>query len=120
MPGPLSRSLPERLAPSMALVAIPGRVYIGTLAGNIALDATYPNVCKLDPDGSARDVTLDAEASSEGIMRTIINGADGAENLVVKDDSPATLATLAQNTAGVFYCDGTSWVLVYKFTIALS
>lgn len=121
MPGPLNRSEPERLTPGMALTAIPGAVHVETLEANITLDSTYPAIVKLDPNnGGGRDVTLEAEASSNGLRRMIINGADAAENLVIKDDGGATISTLAQNTAGHFYCNGTAWSLVYKETIALS
>jgi len=98
----------------------PGGVYIATLAGNVALDATYPRMLKLDPGGSARDVTLDAVATAEGLVRTIVNAADNAENLVVKNTSGATIGTVNQNELGVFYCDGSTWSLLYVQTIALS
>ena len=99
---------------------IPGGVYLATLTGNIALDATYPRVCKLDPGGSARDVTLDAVAPAEGLVRTIVNGADAAENLVCKNVGGSTIGTVNQNELGVFYCDGSTWALLYVQTIALS
>jgi hypothetical protein len=99
---------------------LPGGVYLATLTGNIALDATYPVTLKLDPGGSARDVTLDAVASAEGLVRTIVNGADGAENLVCKNVGGSTIGTVNQNELGVFYCDGSTWALLYVQTIALS
>lgn len=99
---------------------VPGGVYIATLTGNIALDATYPLTLKLDPGGSARDVTLDAVASAEGLVRTIVNGADAAENLVCKNVGGSTIGTVNQNELGVFYCDGSTWALLYIQTIALS
>lgn len=98
----------------------PGGVYIATLTGNIALDATYPRTLKLDPGGSARDVTLDAVATAEGLVRTIVNGADAAENLVCKNVGGSTIGTVNQNELGVFYCDGSTWALLYIQTIALS
>lgn len=98
----------------------PGGVYLATLTGNIALDATYPRTLKLDPGGSARDVTLDAVASAEGLVRVIVNGADAAENLVCKNVGGSTIGTVNQNELGVFYCDGSTWALLYVQTIALS
>lgn len=98
----------------------PGGVYLATLTGNIALDATYPRTLKLDPGGSARDVTLDAVASAEGLVRVIVNGADAAENLVCKNVGGSTIGTVNQNELGVFYCDGSTWALLYIQTIALS
>jgi hypothetical protein len=120
MPGPLNRSGPERLTPSMSLVCIPGALYVATLAGALVLDATYPGICKLDPGGAHRDVTLEAEATSVGLYRRIINAADAAENLVVKDDGAATIGTVNQNEQGEFYCDGTAWILICITAIALS
>ena len=91
-----------------------------TLSGNKTLDADIPTIYKPDPGGSARDITLEAEADNTGLVRFIINGADAAENLVVKDDGASTVGTLNQNEAGLFFCDGTSWNLLCIFTIALS
>lgn len=99
---------------------VPGGVYIATLTGNIALDATYPGTIKLDPGGSARDVTLDAVATAEGLVRVIVNAADAAENLVLKNVGGSTIATVNQNRAAVVYCDGSTWALLYIQTIALS
>lgn len=99
---------------------VPGGVYLATLTGNIALDATYPRLCKLDPGGSARDVTLDAVATAEGLVRVIVNAADAAENLVLKNVGGSTIGTVNQNELGVFYCDGSTWALLYVQTIALS
>lgn len=98
----------------------PGGVYIATLTGNIALDATYPLLLKLDPGGSARDVTLDPVATAEGLKRRIVNAADAAESLVVKNVAGSTIGTVAQNRQAEFYCDGSEWSLVAITTIALS
>ena len=99
-----------------------------TLAGNITLDATYPMVIKLDAGGSARDVELDDEGTipSTGLYRRIINGSDGAENLLAKNAAGDTIATINQNEEAELYNagpqDGTdsAWVLVRIVTIALS
>lgn len=99
---------------------IPGGVYIATLTGNIALDATYPRLCKLDPGGSARDITLDPVAKAEGLVRVIVNAADAAENLVLKNVAGSTIATVNQNELAKVYCDGSTWALLYVQTIALS
>lgn len=102
------------------LFDLPGAASVRTLAGNVTLDATYPSVLKLDPDGSARDVVLDAEEGHAGRIRWIINSAGGAENLVVKNDAAATIATINQNESAVFFCDGASWTLLAIVAIALS
>lgn len=91
-----------------------------TLDGALTLTKAYPSITKIDPGGAHRDVTLEAEADSKGELRWIINAADAAENLVVKDDSPATIATINQNETAIFHCDGTSWSLVCLWTHALS
>ncbi len=103
-----------------ALLKTKGGFYTGTLTGTTALDATYPAVCKLDPGGASRDVTLDAIATSEGLFRKIVNAADAAENLVCKNVAGSTIATINQNEEADLYCDGTSWYLVCVRTIALS
>lgn len=93
---------------------------VETLTGNLVLNLSDPSMQKLDPGGSARDVTLPAEAGAEGRQFRIVNAADAAENLVVKSDAPATIGTISQNEEAIFYCDGVSWVLVRIATIALS
>lgn len=120
MPGPLSRT-DHAIAPDgSALLATKGLVYVATLTGALTVDNTYPSICKLDPGGAHRDVTLDAEETSEGLYRRFVNAADAAENLVIKDDAAATVATVNQNEEGEFYCTGAAWVLVCIRTIALS
>lgn len=117
----LSRSLASDAPDGSALRKVKGMVYIpAALSGNVTLDATYPQVCKLDPGGSNRDVTLDAIATSEGLYRRIVNAADAAENLVVKNAAAATIGTINQNEQGEFYCDGAAWYLIAITTIALS
>lgn len=120
MPGPIARS-DHGIAPDgYALLAIKKGFYSATLSGNLTLDDTYPNVCKLDPGGSSRDITLDPIATSEGITRRFVNAADAAENLVVKNVATATIGTVNQNEEGEFYCDGSTWALVAIRSIALS
>ncbi len=103
-----------------ALMKVKGGFYTGILTGTTALNGTYPAVCKLDPGGAHRDVTLDAIATNEGLFRKIVNAADAAENLVCKNVAGDTIATINQNEEGEFFCDGTSWYLVRIATIALS
>ena len=100
--------------------ALRADVNVETLADNKTLTVEDAQLQKLDPDGSARDISLPAEASSTGVAFRIVNAADGAENLVVKDDGASTIATLNQNEAAWFGCDGTSWVHLGIETIALT
>ncbi len=81
-----------------------------TLAGNITLTLYDEDHLLLDPDGASRDVTLPAEEGSQGLTYWILNtGTTPGENLVVKSDAPATIATLDQSEWGMYYCDGTTW-----------
>jgi hypothetical protein len=93
---------------------------VETLAANKTLtgaDATFQH---LDPGGAGRDVTLPAEATSGGRSFRILNTADAAEDLTVKDDGASTIVTISQNEAAWLICDGTSWVHSGIETIALS
>jgi hypothetical protein len=59
-------------------------------------------------------------------MFWILNAADAAENLVIKDDGGATIATANQNESALVYNAGQSagvesaWVLVAVVAIALA
>jgi len=94
--------------------------YSATLSGNITVDLTYPNVCKLDPGGSSRDVTLPAVGTATGRIYRFINAADASENLVIKNAGGSTIATANQNEQAEVYCDGSTWSLIAVTTIALS
>ena len=99
-----------------------------TLAGAKTIGDDDAMILKLDPAGSARDVNLPAEGNIDpnGRMYWIVNAADAAENLVVKDDGGATIVTISQNESAVVYNVGksggteASWVLICLPTIALS
>lgn len=111
--------------------SIAGNFFSGateTLAADKVLGAADAMIVKLDPGGSARDVTLPAESSigPQGGMFWVINAADAAENLVVKNDAGDTIATANQNESVLVYNAGqsggveSSWVLVAVVSIALS
>ena len=121
MAGSLTGRTAHGIAKALdALKAFPGGFQSDGAAANVTLDDTYPAIWKYDPTGAARDVTLDVIATSKGLTRWIINAADAAENLVVKNPAGATIATLNQNESGVFFCDASSWALVAIIPIALS
>lgn len=110
-----------------SLVAYKGGYYEATLTGNVTLDNTYPMVVGLDPDGAGRDVVLDGDSAAagdaliHGLMRRIVNRADAAEDLTVKDATGATIGTVSQNEMADFYHDSdTGWTLIAITTIALS
>jgi len=90
-----------------------------TLSGNLVLTKLYRNRLKIDPAG-ARDVTLPAEASSDGLWFEIINAANAAETITVKDDGGATIIAILQNRKASVYCDGVAWYHTGLTTIALS
>lgn len=96
------------------------RIGVVTLAGNLTLTRQYRSVLRLDPGGAGRIVTLPAEAGSDGFAYEIVNTADAAEDLTVKDDGGSTIVTISQNEKATVVCDGSSWYHTGIITIALS
>jgi len=84
-------------------------------ADNLVLDADSPHLISLDPGGAGRDILLPPEAP--GLFFFIMNWADAAETLTVKDDSDTTtIGAVAQGKMGIFVCDGTNWAGVVQGT----
>ena len=81
------------------------------LTGNLVLDIFDAQSLRIDPGGSARDVTVPAEATSKDLWFEIYNIADAAEALTVKDDGGSTIETVSQAEHAKFVCDGTSWLI---------
>ena len=79
-----------------------------TMSGNRTLTVDSPTLQFLDPT-TARDVTLPAEADSDGLIFMIMNTANGSEVITIKDDGGATVCTPGQNESAIVFCDGTSW-----------
>lgn len=90
-------------------LAANGAHNVETLAAAKTLSTSEPHFQKLDANGSSRNVDLPAEATSDGLWFWIRNNTGGAFNLVVRDDSPATIETLADGDQAIFICDGTTW-----------
>jgi len=88
-------------------IGLPGLFAIETLADNLTIDTTYGNLLQLDPGGSARDVTL--PAPDDGGWYLIVNNADAAEAITVKDSGGSTVATVAQNRAVLVTSNATGW-----------
>lgn len=87
---------------------------VQTLTGTLTLAADSPPLQALDPGGAGRDVLLPAE--ERGLVFVIVNTADAAEALTVKEDGGVTtIGTVAgsaggaTNERGIFVCDGTTW-----------
>lgn len=103
-------------------VALHGGFDAATLTGNTTLTKKSGQVQLLDPGGNHRDVTLPTvSVDDDGYFVLIVNKADLAENLVIKNAAAATVATANQNEAALLYVksDGT-WALACIFTIAIA
>jgi len=84
-------------------------INIETLAAGRTLTIVDQRFQNLDPGGASRDVTLPSEDPNAGAWFWIINGADAAENLVIKDDGGSTIVTIQQSQAGIVVNSGTAW-----------
>ena len=105
------RVIEGRMADSISTAGLKLDQNVETLAAAKTLVVTDLLIQKLDPNGSDRNVTLPAEASSTDLVFWIYNTANGSgEDLTVRDDSPATIGTLGPGMGMMFSCDGTSWV----------
>ena len=82
-----------------------------TLTGDLSLDNTSANYLRIDPGGSARDVNLPAEESSDGLFFQVYNTADASEGLVFKNDAGSTIETVGQGEMCLLGCDGTNWLI---------
>jgi hypothetical protein len=89
-----------------------------TLAGTLTMDEDLPPLLALDPGGAGRTVLLPPEAA--GLFFVIINTADAAETLTVKEDANVTtIGTVEQDTIGLFFCgkNGAGTLTWYDLTI---
>lgn len=84
---------------------------VRTLTGTLTLVVTDKFVQRLDPGGSARNVDLPAEADSTSLSFLIINTADDAELITVRDDAAATIGTIPRYGSALLTCDGTTWTI---------
>lgn len=78
-----------------------------TATGNITLTDLDVPIQRIDPDG-ARDLTMPAEGSTNREF-LIVNIADMAEVITIKNDGAATLGTPTQNESAFVIPDGTNW-----------
>jgi len=92
---------------------------VATLAGNVTLSKASKRVQVLDPGGSSRNITLPEVVASKGYEFFIVNAADDAEDLVVKNAGATTIVTISQNQCGLVWSDGVNWTGV-AFTSSAS
>jgi hypothetical protein len=103
-------------------------VLTATLAADRVLTAAEIiayDLIVFDPGGAARNVDLPGQAQglpdSDGVYFLIMNAADAAENLVVRNPAGATVVTLNQNErAWVVGTGGAAWTHMGVETIALT
>lgn len=81
---------------------------IQTLTGTFAMDADMAHMLFLDPGGAAREVRL--PPAENGLFYTIVNTADAAEVITVKDSTgTTTFGTFTQNESIWAFSNGTTW-----------
>lgn len=82
-----------------------------TLTGTFTVPANSPPVLVLDPGGTTpRKVLMPLASSTKGQVVVIVNSADAAEDLTIKDSTDATTyGTISQNELAMLFCDGTAW-----------
>ena len=78
------------------------------LSGTLTLTTSSKRYQSLDPDGSARNVDLPAEA--EGLAFFIVNRGNGGEVITVRNDAAGTVDTINNNEGLSVICDGTRWL----------
>lgn len=78
------------------------------LSGDKTISAGGPTIQNLDPNGSARTVTLPAESDGEWFVIGCRGSA--SNNLTVNDDGGGTIATVTPGDVGHFWSDGTGWL----------
>ncbi len=98
-------------------IALPLTASNETLAGNLTIDKSYGNIIRLDPGGSARDVTLPAEY--DGAIYLVINAADAAETITIKNPAAGTVVTCEQNRSVICFVLNGAWVGLCKFETVL-
>ena len=74
------------------------------------IDAHWPPVLLIDPNGGAKTILLPPEASSKDLVFFVQNTADAAETLTIEEDSSTTaIVALAQGKGAMLHCDGVTW-----------
>jgi len=92
---------------------------VRTLTGATDLAADCAPVQYLDPGGATR--TVDLPAMENGTVLIIINTADAAEDLTVRNESDATVGTVSgsaggtTNEVGYFHRVAGAWRVMHTF-----
>ena len=100
----------------MFLTGIKSRVMKTTITDNFQITKEMPFFMWLDPNGGNKDVRLPVATTigHEGLFYIIINDADAAESLVIKNAGETeTVVTLGQGNVGLVFNDGaslTGWI----------
>ena len=85
----------------------------GTVIATLSAAYTMPDegmTYFLDAGGAARNVILPAAADNLGRSLVVVNTANAAETLSVRETTSGTVrATLGQNEQAVLACNGTRW-----------
>jgi hypothetical protein len=83
-------------------------VNVETLSGDKTLSTIDEQRQVLDPGGAGRNVDLPAD--EEGLEYVIVNTADGAEDLTVRDSDTNTVVTVSQNESARVMNTGDGYV----------
>ena len=92
---------------------------------DVVLSSKASQWLRLDPGGASRNVDLPGVAEgledSDGAWFMVLNTANAAEDLTVRDPAGATVATVSQNQRALFVgTGGETWAHMGIETIALS
>lgn len=81
---------------------------VETLSGDKTLSYGDASIQVLDPGGAARNVDLPSDSVGQAYL--IVNTADAAETITVRDDGDTAVASVAQNEACYFVNTGSGYV----------
>lgn len=79
-----------------------------TMSGTLTLTTSSKRYQNLDPNGSARNCDLPANAV--GLAFFVVNSGTGGEVITVRNAGAATVATLSNNEGLSVIADGTVWI----------
>lgn len=81
------------------------------LTANLAITDKFPVLLFIDPNGAGRNVLL--PAPDEGLTYCIVNTADAAETITLRDYiDTLSYGTIGQNARAWVVSDGVSWYLI--------